>query len=71
MRTMDSQRILYSQGKNDECLTLNYGVKPIIKYIPKGATVWCPFDKGNSEFVTVFKSNVPILSIIIAPLGVQ
>ena len=21
-----------------------YGVKPIIKYIPKDAVVWCPFD---------------------------
>ena len=48
---MDSRSILYSQGKNDECMTLPYAVKPIIKYIPEGSRVWCPFDKESSEFV--------------------
>lgn len=43
--------ILYSKGKNDECMTLAYGVRPIIKYIPQNAVVWCPFDKEDSEFV--------------------
>ena len=37
MKEIDSQAILYSIGKNDECLTPDYGVKPIIKYIPKNA----------------------------------
>lgn len=45
------QKILYSKGNNDECMTLPYAVEPIIKYIPKGAVVWCPFDKEDSEFV--------------------
>ena len=31
---LDSKSILYPAGKNDECLTLPYAVKPIIKYIP-------------------------------------
>lgn len=46
-----SKDILYSAGNNDECMTPPYGVYPIIKYIPKGSTVWCPFDKPDSEFV--------------------
>ena len=51
MKQIDSQAVLYSAGKNDECLTPDYGVKPIIKYIPKNAVVWCPFDTKESEFV--------------------
>lgn len=48
---INSKEVLYSKGNNDECLTPAYGVKPIIKYIPQNAVVWCPFDKENSEFV--------------------
>ena len=54
---MQSRGILYSPGSNDECLTLDYGVKPIIKYIPSGAVVWCPFDKEDSEFVKQISAN--------------
>lgn len=53
---MDSRSILYSQGKNDECMTLPYAVRPIIKYIPAGSIVWCPFDKETSEFVKQISS---------------
>lgn len=28
-----------------------YAVEPILKYIPVGATVWCPFDTEQSLFV--------------------
>ena len=52
-----SSEILYSGGKNDECLTPPYGVKPILKYIDKKALVWCPFDKVDSEFVKQLKAN--------------
>lgn len=38
-------------------MTLSYGVKPIIKYVPKDAVVWCPFDKENSEFVSQLTAN--------------
>lgn len=48
---MQSKDILYSKGNNDECLTPGYAVKPILKFIPRDAVVWCPFDKCDSEFV--------------------
>ena len=48
---MNSKGILYSQGKNDECHTLDYAVKPILRFIPEEAVVWCPFDLRESEFV--------------------
>ena len=48
---INSKEVLYSRGNNDECMTPNYGVEPIIKYIPQNAVVWCPFDKEDSEFV--------------------
>lgn len=38
-------------------MTLSYGVKPIIKYVPKDAVVWCPFDKENPEFVNQLTAN--------------
>ena len=46
---MDSKELMYSSGNNDECYTPDYGVKPILKYIPQNAKVWCPFDKAESE----------------------
>ena len=57
MKEIDSQAVLYSAGKNDECLTPDYGVRPIIKYIPKNAVVWCPFDTEESEFVKQIRAN--------------
>jgi len=48
---INSKNVLYSVGKNDECYTPNYGVEPILEFIPKGAIVWCPFDNKDSEFV--------------------
>lgn len=43
--------LTYTVGGNDECYTPSYGVTPILKYIPKDAVVWCPFDTVDSEFV--------------------
>lgn len=54
---MKSNEILYSSGNNDECLTQAYAVKPILKYIPTGAVVWCPFDTEDSEFVKQIRLN--------------
>jgi len=51
MKDLDSGKLMYSGGSNDECYTPDYGVKPILKYIPKDAIVWCPFDTQESEFV--------------------
>jgi len=49
--TLDSGKLMYSAGNNDECYTPFYGVEPILEYIPKDAIVWCPFDTVESEFV--------------------
>lgn len=54
---IQDQEVLYSAGANDDCITLDYGVKPIIKYIPKDYVVWCPFDTKDSEFVKQIKNN--------------
>lgn len=54
---LTSNKILFSSGNNDECYTPNYGVKPIIKYIPKQWVVWCPFDTKDSEFVKQLTEN--------------
>ena len=54
---MKSNDILFSKGANDECLTLSYAVRPILKYIPPQAVVWCPFDKENSEFFKQIRDN--------------
>ena len=48
---LDSKKLMYSSGKNDECYTPGYAVKPILKYIPKDSRIWCPFDTPESEFV--------------------
>ncbi len=62
---MNSQSILYSRGSNDECITPDYAVYPILEYIPKNAVVWCPFDTEDSEFVKIIsKSNKVIYSHI-------
>jgi hypothetical protein len=51
VQEFDSKKLMYSDGNNDECYTPAYGVTPILKYIPKDAKVWCPFDTKESEFV--------------------
>jgi len=62
---MNSQDILYSKGKNDECMTLDYGVKPILKYIPKDWVIWCPMDNESSEYVKqISKTNKVIYTHI-------
>lgn len=62
---MDSAKILYGKTGDDEAFTPEYGVAPILKYIPKGAVVWCPFDRIDSEFVKMIsKTNKVIFSNI-------
>ncbi len=46
-----SKELMYSHGGGDEAYTPVYGVRPILKYIPKDAIVWCPFDTEESNFV--------------------
>lgn len=45
------------KGGRDEYYTPRYAVLPIIKYLPKDAVIWCPFDTPNSEFVLALKAN--------------
>ena len=59
---MTSKDILYSKGNNDECLTPAYAVKPILKYIPKDAVVWCPFDTEKSEFVKLISRENKVIA---------
>ena len=47
---------MYSSS-NDELYTPKILVEPIIKYIPKGSTVWCPCDTKSSEFVLTLKEH--------------
>ena len=58
---LDSSKILYSSGNNDECYTPDYAVKPILQYIPKGVTVWCPFDTEASEFVRLISKQNKVI----------
>lgn len=61
----NSKEILYSNGKNDECYTPDYGVEPILEFIPKDSIVWCPFDTEESEFVKqISKQNKVVHSHI-------
>lgn len=52
-----SKTILYSSGNNDECYTPAYAVLPLLKFLPKNKTIWCPFDTEESEFVKVLRQN--------------
>jgi len=62
---IDSQAVLYNKVGDDESYTFEYGVTPILKYIPEDAVVWCPFDKEHSEFVKqISKTNKVIFSHI-------
>lgn len=56
---MTNEHLHTSKGKNDECYTNDYAVYPLLKYMNKfkGKTIWCPFDKEDSEFVKVFSKN--------------
>jgi len=38
--TLDSGKLMYSEGNNDECYTPAYGVTPILKHIPKDAKIF-------------------------------
>lgn len=59
------KNLMFSAGKNDECYTPDYGVTPILKYISPKATVWCPFDTAESEFVKqISKQNTVVFSHI-------
>lgn len=57
--TKNSGDILYSKGNNDECMTPPEAVYPILEFAEgfRGKTIWCPFDKENSEFVKILQDK--------------
>lgn len=63
MKTIESQKVLYSPGKNDECVTPDYAVWPIMKYLPPCCRVWCPFDTAESNYVMEMAKKRPDLMI--------
>ena len=44
-------------GPYDEFMTPAYAVYPIMQFIPRHYTVWCPFDKEDSNYVKLFTEN--------------
>ena len=42
-------------GVTDEWYTPRSAVQELVKYIPVGKIIWCPFDTEESEFVKVFE----------------
>ncbi len=50
-------QIQYKFNKNDEYYTPSYAVYPIIKRLKPNSTIWCPFDKEDSEYVKIFKKE--------------
>jgi hypothetical protein len=41
---------------NDEFYTPAYAVSPILRYVPTGARVWCPFDTEESLFPQMLRA---------------
>lgn len=45
------------KGLTDEWFTPDEAIYPILKHIPIGKTIWCPFDTEESNFVRIFREN--------------
>ena len=44
-------------SKNDEFYTPIYAIEPIEKYLKRNSTIWCPFDKEESNYVKYLKEK--------------
>lgn len=42
---------------NDEFYTPFYAIQPLLKYIPKGTKIWCPFDTEESFIVQALEKH--------------
>lgn len=42
---------------NDEFYTPDYAIIPLLKYLKKNSTIWCPFDTSESNFIRVLVAN--------------
>ena len=58
---LTTNALMWTKGNNDECYTPDYGVEPILEFIPKDAVVWCPFDSEESEFVQQISENNKVI----------
>ena len=56
---MSNEHLRTSNGNNDECYTKDYGVMPLLEFLPpfKNKIIWCPFDTEESEFVKILTKN--------------
>lgn len=54
-------QIQYKFNKNDEYYTPAYAIEPIMKRIPVGSKIWCPFDTKDSEYVKEFSKNYDVV----------
>lgn len=45
------------QSKKDEYYTKEYAIIPMLKYLKEYKTIWCPFDKKESNYVKILKEN--------------
>lgn len=54
-----SNQVYYQQGGGDEQYTPRYGVEVLLPHIQhlKDKIIWCPFDRGDSQFVKVLGDN--------------
>lgn len=44
-------------ASGDECYTPYYAVAPLLEFVPKNKTIWCPFDEEWSAFYQTFKEQ--------------
>ena len=47
----------YSKGANDEYKTPKYAIYPLVNFLPKYKTIWCPFDTPESNFVKILSDQ--------------
>ncbi len=48
--------VVAGSGK-DEYYTPAYAIRPLIKYLERGSTVWCPFDTEQSFYVRILREQ--------------
>ena len=45
-------------GSGNDCyFTPSYAITPILKYLKKTSTIWCPFDTKDSLYVKILEEN--------------
>ncbi len=54
---MTNEFLYTSSGKNDEWFTPDYGVEPLLEFLPpfRNKVIWCPFDTDGSGFCRVLR----------------